>query len=54
MKHDMNGSTRTRMTAAMLATVGMLWMGSAQGLYAQTGGSDAGESSRSMACSAAL
>ncbi len=54
MKHDMNGSTRTRMTAAMLATVGMLWMGSAQGLYAQTGGSDAGESSRSMACSAAV
>jgi hypothetical protein len=54
MKYDMNGSIRTRMTVTMLAAVGMLWMGSAQGLYAQIGGSDAGESSRSMACSAAV
>ena len=54
MKYDMTGSIRTRMTVAMLATAGMLWMGSAQGLYAQTGRSDAGESSRSMACSAAV
>ena len=54
MKYDMTGLIRTRMRAAMLAAVGMMWMGSAQGLYAQTGGSDAGESSRSMACSAAV
>src|SRR5277367_3363064 len=54
MKNDVTGLIRTRMTVAMLATVGMLWMGSTQGLLAQTGRSDAGESSRSMACSAAV
>ena len=54
MKHDMSGSIRTRMTVIMLAAASMLCMVSAQGLYAQTGRSDAGESSRSMACSAAL
>jgi hypothetical protein len=37
----------------MLVTAGMLWMGSTQGLYAQTERSDAGESSRSRTCSAA-
>jgi hypothetical protein len=52
MKYDMTGSIRTRMTGAMLAAAGMLWMGSTQGSYAQTERSDAGESSRSMACSA--
>jgi hypothetical protein len=35
----------------MLA-MGMLWMGSTQGLYAQAERSDGGESSRSKACSA--
>jgi hypothetical protein len=54
MKNDITGSIRTRMTVAMLAAAGMLWMGPAHGLYAQTGRSDAGESSRSMACSAAV
>ena len=53
MKYDMTGSIRTRTTVAMLVTAGMLWMGSTQGLYAQTERSDAGESSRSMTCSAA-
>jgi hypothetical protein len=54
MKHDMTGSIRTRITVTMLAAACMLWMESGQGLYAQTGGSDAAESSRSMACSAAV
>jgi hypothetical protein len=50
MKYDRTGSIRTRMTVTMLAAAGMLWMGSAQGLYAQTGRSDAA----SMTCSAAV
>ena len=53
MKYDMTGSIRTRTMVAMLVTAGMLWMGSTQGLYAQTERSDGGESSRSMTCSAA-
>ena len=52
MKYDITGSIRTRMKVTMLAAACMLWMGSAQGLHAQT--EDAAESSRSMACSAAL
>ena len=51
MKYDRTGSIGTRTRVTMLVTAGMLWMGSTQGLYAQT--SDAGESSRSMTCSAA-
>jgi len=53
MKYDKTGSIRTRTMVAMLVTAGMLWMGSTQGLYAQTERSDGGESSRSMTCSAA-
>jgi hypothetical protein len=50
MKHAITRLIRTRPTVAMLA-MGMLWMGSTQGLYAQTERSDGGESSRSKACS---
>jgi hypothetical protein len=53
MKHAITRLIRTRPTVAMLAAMGMLWMGSTPGSYAQTEGSDGGESSRSMACSAA-
>jgi hypothetical protein len=50
MKNVITRLIRTRPTVAMLA-MGMLWMGSTQGLYAQTERSDWGESSRSTACS---
>jgi hypothetical protein len=50
MEHAITRLIRTRPTVAMLA-MGMLWMGSTQGLYAQTERSDGGESSRSKACS---
>jgi hypothetical protein len=50
MKHAITRLIRTRPTVAMLA-MGMLWMGSTQGLYAQTERSDGGESSPSKACS---
>ena len=53
MKYDMTGSICTRTRVAMLAAAGMLWMGSTQGLHAQTERSDGEESSRSMGCSAA-
>jgi hypothetical protein len=53
MKYDMTGSICTRTRVAMLAAAGMLWMGSTQGLNAQTGRSDAAEASHSMTCSAA-
>jgi hypothetical protein len=53
MKHDVTGSIWTRTTVAILATLGMLWIGSTQGLNAQNDRSDAAEASRSMACSAA-
>jgi hypothetical protein len=53
MKYDMTGSNRTRTTVATLAVVVVLWMGSAQRMQAQTGASDAGDSSRNAACSPA-
>jgi hypothetical protein len=53
MKYAMTGSNRTRTTVATLAVVVMLWMGSSQRVQAQTGASDAGDSSRNAACSAA-
>jgi hypothetical protein len=53
MKYDVTGSICTRTKVAILAAVGMLWIGSTQGLNAQTDRSDAAEASRSMACSAA-
>jgi hypothetical protein len=53
MKHLITRSIRVRPTVAMLAAMGMFWMGSTQGLHAQTERSDGEESSRSMGCSAA-
>ena len=43
MKYDVTGSICTRTTVAILAAVGMLWIGSTQGLNAQTDRSDAAE-----------
>lgn len=53
MKCAMTGTNRTRTAVVALAVVAMLWMGSAQRVQAQTGASDAGDSSRNAGCSAA-
>jgi hypothetical protein len=50
MKHAIVRLIRTCPSVAMLA-MGMLWMGSTQGMYAQTERSDGGEFSPTKACS---
>jgi hypothetical protein len=53
MRYAMNGTNRTRTTVVTLAVLTLLWLGSAQRVQAQTGASDAGDSSRNAGCSAA-
>jgi hypothetical protein len=53
MRIQAAGTNRTRTTVVTLAVLTLLWLVSAQRVQAQTGASDAGDSSRNAGCSAA-